>query len=422
MVVLGGFLLTIIIGGVNRSYGVFYIEVLERFGSSYALSAWLGGLQTFFRLSLSPFAAALCSRFNVQRVVMAGGLLYGLGLFLSAWVESLGLLYITYGILTGLGGTLVYTPSYIILSQYFEKRLGIALSFMSCGAGVGNFFWPPLLHLSLQRLSYFETLSTFSGVTFHLVAIGALYYELPKEAEEEKKEMESDAEKSQSTTGVMSRTCLKHFNLVVLRDANALLFYFAVLMYMFGAFSFSNLIVDFAQDRGVSADLTPFLLSFEGLSQFVIRFSSGFIFDSKLCRPHRLQIWSAAFLIVAFLAVSAVFCWSFAAFGVCVFVFACCKGLIISQMVTVLKDIVRKEHLASAIGYTGLARGLGVFVGSVLCGYLKDLSDSYVLSYVAMSSIVLVASVTLGVLNMRILRRKRREREERGEEEEEAVL
>ena len=50
MVVFGCFLLHVLLGGFNRCYGVIYLQLQERFNSSAAITAGVGGLSTALRM------------------------------------------------------------------------------------------------------------------------------------------------------------------------------------------------------------------------------------------------------------------------------------------------------------------------------------------------------------------------------------
>ena len=43
MVILGSFLVHFLLGGLNRSWGVFYIQLRDRYHSSAAITNWIGG-------------------------------------------------------------------------------------------------------------------------------------------------------------------------------------------------------------------------------------------------------------------------------------------------------------------------------------------------------------------------------------------
>ena len=46
MVVLGCTIMHVMLGGWTRSYGIFYVKIRERFESSAAITAWVGGAST----------------------------------------------------------------------------------------------------------------------------------------------------------------------------------------------------------------------------------------------------------------------------------------------------------------------------------------------------------------------------------------
>ena len=52
-VVLGCTFMHFLIGGVNRSYGVVFLQLRQKFHSSAAITAWVGGMATAFRMGLS---------------------------------------------------------------------------------------------------------------------------------------------------------------------------------------------------------------------------------------------------------------------------------------------------------------------------------------------------------------------------------
>lgn len=54
-------------------------------------------------------------------------------------------LYVTYGILFGLGASLAYTPSLAILGFHFKQRLGLVNGIVAAGSSVFTVIVPPTL-------------------------------------------------------------------------------------------------------------------------------------------------------------------------------------------------------------------------------------------------------------------------------------
>lgn len=60
-------------------------------------------------------------------------------------------LTITFGILLGVGGSLAYTPSLVILGHYFRRRMGIVNGFVTAGSSLFTVFMPMLFQVLLDN-------------------------------------------------------------------------------------------------------------------------------------------------------------------------------------------------------------------------------------------------------------------------------
>ena len=99
-----------------------------------------------FVFGVASFGAGLLMRRVNPRVVgVAGGVLYGLGVFLAsfAW-GSLPVLYLTYGLIAGVGLGLGYVAPVVVLPRWFPDRPGLAYGIAVCGFGAGPTIGAPL--------------------------------------------------------------------------------------------------------------------------------------------------------------------------------------------------------------------------------------------------------------------------------------
>ncbi|WP_373887752.1 oxalate/formate MFS antiporter [Cupriavidus basilensis] len=90
-------------------------------------------LQTFF----SPFQGALIERFGPRRLIALGTVLSGLSWVLAAQVHSLGMLYLSYGVVGGLGTGIVYVGVVGQMVRWFPDRRGFAVGLVAAGYGMG---------------------------------------------------------------------------------------------------------------------------------------------------------------------------------------------------------------------------------------------------------------------------------------------
>lgn len=123
---------------------------------------------------ISTLAAGFLLRRVGPRVVgVAGGVLFGSGVFLSAFAgESLPFLYFTYGVVAAVGGGLGYMVPIAVLPKWFPGRPGLAYGLAVVGFGIGPVVNVPLISALLSATGGpFRTFAIL-GLSF-TVLIGA---------------------------------------------------------------------------------------------------------------------------------------------------------------------------------------------------------------------------------------------------------
>lgn len=61
------------------------------------------------------------------------------------------LLYATYGVLFGIGASLAYTPSLVILGHYFDRYMGLVNGFVTAGSSTFTMIMPYLIDYLLTK-------------------------------------------------------------------------------------------------------------------------------------------------------------------------------------------------------------------------------------------------------------------------------
>jgi len=62
-------------------------------------------------------------------------------------LDSIQMLYITFGMITGFGLSLCYVAAVVSVAYYFEQRRSLATGISVCGGGIGTFIFAPLTQL-----------------------------------------------------------------------------------------------------------------------------------------------------------------------------------------------------------------------------------------------------------------------------------
>ena len=123
-------------------------------------------LQTFF----SPFQGWLVDRFGPKLLIGAGCVLSGLSWVLASYASSLTMLYLTYGVIGGLGTGIVYVGVVGQMVGWFPDRRGFAAGVVAAGYGMGAIVTTFPINNSLAAVGYQMTLLQF-GAVFALVGL-----------------------------------------------------------------------------------------------------------------------------------------------------------------------------------------------------------------------------------------------------------
>ncbi|XP_020494675.2 monocarboxylate transporter 12-B-like isoform X1 [Labrus bergylta] len=174
MIVAGCFLATICIRAVTRCVSMFFVEFQLHFEKDYSTTAWIYSLVDSTTMLCAPLGSFLGHRLSCRATVTLGGLLSSAGLVLSSVASSLEHLYISMGILTGIGFALSYTPSVAMVGRYFSDRKALAYGIALSGNGIGTFILAPAVQLLIERYSWRGALLVLGGFVSNLCVCGAL--------------------------------------------------------------------------------------------------------------------------------------------------------------------------------------------------------------------------------------------------------
>lgn len=211
-VVAGAVIIHVYVGGYMKSSGVMYLKFKDNFKQSAVATAWIFSLYTTFLLMLGPIASALCHRFSCRTVVFWGTVLTVLGQILSAFAPNIEFLYFSYSIVGGFGRCLTYTPSLILVTQYFNKRRGLAVGISTAGVGLGMFSFPPLIEALFTHYGYQGAMIVLTGVCCQAFASAAFFRPLELHKKIVKTQKLNSLVKESRRGGVDARELLQSLN------------------------------------------------------------------------------------------------------------------------------------------------------------------------------------------------------------------
>ncbi|XP_040583560.1 monocarboxylate transporter 12 [Lepeophtheirus salmonis] len=132
------FLVELFTTGLQLSFSILYLEIIEYTGQEYTTSTtWLGSTNFSLSCFMAPLFVALCRRKSTRLISIIGGLVMSLSMLFTSFAKEFHQVFLSYGIMCGIGISMVRETATIMLSQYFKRRRELVEMFSGSGAGFG---------------------------------------------------------------------------------------------------------------------------------------------------------------------------------------------------------------------------------------------------------------------------------------------
>jgi MFS transporter, OFA family, oxalate/formate antiporter len=127
-------------------------------------------------LGFAAFPGGLWLNRKGPRVVaVTGGILYGLGVFLAGYTQSLSWLYLTYGLIGGIGLGFGYIVPVAVLVKWFPDRRGLITGIAVGGFGAGALVTAPIATSLIASVGVLKTFS-YLGLAYLVVTPAAGFF------------------------------------------------------------------------------------------------------------------------------------------------------------------------------------------------------------------------------------------------------
>ncbi|KAM9561499.1 monocarboxylate transporter 12-B-like isoform 1-T1 [Salvelinus alpinus] len=425
MIVAGCFLVTVCTRAVTRCISIFFVEFQMHFGADYSGTAWIHSLVDCTTMLCAPLGSFIGNRLSCRIAVILGGFLSSIGLVLSSFATSLEYLYLTLGVLTGIGFALCYTPAIAMVGSYFCERKALAYGIAMSGSGIGTFILAPVVQMLIEHYSWRGALLILGGVVANLCVCGALLRPITLKEEEEahgpvpldtecgygvKAPVVSMLEESLAinNNNNNSHRCfcfqsIQEYCFLLMPD-----FLMLAMSFLFLASGCSLpfvYLVPYALDVGVSHHQAAFLMSILGVIDIVGNITFGWLVDRRCLKKYRNVCYMIAVGMEGLCCLFIPLLRTFALLVPFSVFYGYFDGAYVALIPVVTSDIVGTHNLSSALGIVYFLHAIPYLLSPPIGGWLVDTTGTYTatffLSGFALISSSLVISTVTGIRHCR---------------------
>lgn len=164
--------------GMVSTYGVYlsYYLSSNTFPESTPLDyAFVGGLSFGAAMLAAPFVTVIVRIWGIKAAMFPGCLMIGGGFVAASFASRIWHLYLTQGVLVGLGVGFLYIPGINILSQWFSTKKTLANGISAAGSGIGGLTFSFAAGAMIRNLSLAWSLRITGLVAFFCNFVAAVF-------------------------------------------------------------------------------------------------------------------------------------------------------------------------------------------------------------------------------------------------------
>lgn len=168
--------------GAVYAWSVFRTPLATQFGWTIA-EVTLTFTISIFVLGVAAFFGGLWLNRKGPRVVaITGGVLYGLGVFLASFsANKLWWLYLSYGLIGGLGLGLSYIVPVAVLVKWFPDRRGLISGIAVGGFGAGALITAPVATYLIRSVGVLDTFAYLGAAYLIVTVVTGVFMQNPPE-------------------------------------------------------------------------------------------------------------------------------------------------------------------------------------------------------------------------------------------------
>ncbi|KAL1923292.1 uncharacterized protein VTP21DRAFT_8272 [Calcarisporiella thermophila] len=383
-VVVAAFFLTFYLFGLATGWGVFqdlYSKDILHDQESLLSISYIGSLSIGLMYVFGLISGMINNRFGNRSLLLAATVIQPLGLILASFSSTLWQLYLTQGLLVGLGNGCAFHGGISIIPQWFERYRGLATGIAVSGSGFGGLALAPLSRALIDRLGYRWALRIL-GIIGFATLLSSFFIVRPRASRPSHK------------------PSIIHLSFFDMRFAIVMVIgLFAMLGYWQPYFMLPSYAV---ATTGLTPQLTAIFVGVISGVASVFRIVLGGCADWL---GYTNVLMGSLLLSTISILIFWVFAKSFAFFVIFVILFGASSGGFTSLFPVIVTELVKPEDTPTAMGLAYFSFGVGSLLGPGFSVLLKASNGGDLGSILFAGSVSLVA--TIAALGLRYLKSHR---------------
>lgn len=383
------------------------------------------------------------------------------GLMLICVVTTVPILFLTYGVLVGIGAGLAFPATVYIVNSYFWKLRGLANGLCISGSAIGSILLPPLITHLLAEYSFKGASLIMGAITLNIWVAALIYEDVDRHSKkvvlalppcdldirvvepppvhsrqvDDEVEPCDDSEAKNAAKFFSTRqhgvTLTSHKpnqfdkdvrRMSVPRDRWRLvrkyldfgLFFDPVYLVILisnatSSISYTNFLIllpSYGIYQGVAMAKAPYLISILSFFDLIGRLGAAILSDYGFVPKSTYFVGGLLVSGVGLIVVP----WttSFTGIGVASAVFGLASGAVIGVTAIVMSDYLGREKLTSTYGISLFVNGILQLIGPPVCALILGDSDNFCLLFVLLGVFIILGASPWALMPWVISRRERK--------------
>ena len=376
-------------GAYALCFGVFFKPLLTEFHWTRAETSLAYSLSLFIQASLGIVMGWLTDRLGPRFVVAFFGSFLGWAFLLISRMETLWQFIVFYGLVGGIGASVLNIPIMATISRWFVKRRGLMTGIVQAGAGIGGFLLAPLSGWLILHYGWRTASIILGAATAALMILAGLFLirdpgdiglspdglgpKIPQGAGSFNKARQP----SSPFTGRMFKT--------------APFWMLAIVFASFGYFrsTFTAHTAAHVQDLGFSLSDGAHILAVIALASIIGRIGMGRLGDIIGTRRTVIASFALSSLVILWLILSGRL-WQLYVFGI---VYGFGWGAIAVLRFAITAEVFGLASVGFIMGILGFCESLAATFSSYFGGFLFDRSGSYKTAFIVCTAVSVLGLV-----------------------------